>query len=148
VSLLYADTSALLGAYFADEPDHALLRATLLEGDEPVVTSELTRAEIASAVRGAAAAGRLPRWRALLDRIDADCAEDGPIALLALRPRVVLPTAHRLVLDHRLRTLDAIHLAVAVEECPELAGDGEDVAFVTRDRDQGIAATALGLTVR
>jgi len=41
-----------------------------------------------------------------------------------------------------------IHLAVAVEECPELAGDGEGVAFVTRDSDQGTAATALGLTVR
>jgi hypothetical protein len=101
------------------------------------VTSELTRVEIASAVRGAAAAGRLPRWRTLLDRIDADCGEDGPIALLALRPRGVLPTAHRLLLDHRLRTLAAIHLAVAVEECPELASDGEHVAFVTRDGDQG-----------
>ena len=148
MSLLYADTSALLRAYFADEPDHTLLRATLLEGDEPVVTSELTRVEIASAVRGAAAAGRLPRWRELLDRIDADCGEDGPITLLALRSRVVLPTAHRLVLDHRLRTLDAIHLAVAVEECPQLAADGEGVAFVTRDSEQEIAATALGFTVR
>jgi len=147
VSLLYADTSALLRAYFADEPDHALLRAALLEGDEPVVTSELTRVELASAIRGAAAAGRLPRWRELLDRIDADCGEDGPIDLLALRPHVVLPTAHRLVLDQRLRTLDAIHLAVAVEECPELA-DGEGVAFVTRDSDQRIAATEVGLTVR
>ena len=139
---------SLLRAYFADEPDHALLRATLLEGDEPVVTSELTRVEVASAVRGAATAGRLPRWRELLDRIDADCGEDGPVALLAVRPLVVLPTAHRLVLEHRLRTLDAIHLAVAVEECPELAGDGEGVTFVTRDSDQGTAATALGLTVR
>ena len=139
---------SLLRAYFADEPDHALLRATLLEGDEPVVTSELTRVEVASAVRGAATAGRLPRWRELLDRIDADCGEDGPVALLAVRPLVVLPAAHRLVLEHRLRTLDAIHLAVAVEECPELAGDGEGVTFVTRDSDQGTAATALGLTVR
>lgn len=146
MSLRYADTSALLRAYFADEPDHAQLRASLLEGDEPVVTSEVTRVEMASAVRAAAVAGRLPRWRELLDRIDADCAEDGPIALLALRPRLVLPTAHRLVLDHRLRTLDAIHLAVALEECPELA-DGEDVVFVTRDKDQAVVAGALGLRV-
>ncbi|HZD71702.1 MAG TPA: type II toxin-antitoxin system VapC family toxin [Actinomycetes bacterium] len=146
MSLRYADTSALVRAYFADEPDHAPLRASLLEADDPVVTSEVTRVEIASAVRGAAATGRLPHWRGLLDRIDADCAEDGPIALLALRPRVVLPTAHRLVLDHRLRTLDAIHLAVAVEECPALA-DGEDIVFVTRDRNQGAVAAALGLSV-
>lgn len=147
MSLLYADTSALIRAYFTDEPDHAELRGLLLEGDEPVVTSELARVELASAVRAAARAGRLRRWRALLFRFDADCQEEGPIALLRLRAEAVLPTAHRLVLDHRLRTLDALHLAVALEECPALAG-GEEVVFVTRDDDQSAAARALGFTLR
>ncbi|MGH2670789.1 MAG: PIN domain-containing protein, partial [bacterium] len=59
MSLLYADTSALVRAYFEDEPDHARLREKLLEGEEPVVTSELARVELASAIRAAAETGRL-----------------------------------------------------------------------------------------
>lgn len=147
MSLVYADTSALLRAYFADEPDHAGLRAMLLEGGEPVVTSELARMELASAVRAAATAGRLRRWRGVLARFDADCQDDGPIALLRLRPEVVLPTAYELVLKHRVRTLDALHLAAAVEECPALA-PGEAVVFVTRDANQAATAVALGLVGR
>lgn len=147
MTLLYADPSALIRAYFVDEPDHAELRALLLEGTEPVITSEIGRIEVASAVRSAARSGRLRRWRGLLDRIDADCQEDGPIALLRLRPDVVFPIAYRLVLDHRVRTLDGVHLAVATEECPVLAGNGE-IGFVTRDRNQAKAATALGLIVQ
>ncbi len=147
MSLLYADPSALVRAYFADEPDHASLRSLLLEGAEPVVTSELARVELASAVRAASRAGRLRKWRGLLARIDADCGEEGPLTLLALRPAVVLEPAYRLVLEHRLRTLDAVHLAVALAECPALA-DGEEVVFVTRDEEQAAAAAAVGLAVR
>jgi uncharacterized protein len=146
MSLLYADTSALLRAYFADEPDHASLRTRLLEGDDPVITSEITRVEIASAIRAAARAGRLRQWQDLLARIDADAGEEGPLTLLALRSSVVLPTAYRLVLQHRLRTLDALHLAVALEEGPALA-DEDAVVFVTRDADQAAAAAAAGLSV-
>ena len=146
LSLLYADTSALLRAYFPDETDHALLRARLLEGTEPVVTSELARVEFASAVRAAGLDRRVRAWRDLLGRFDEDSAPDGPVALLELHPGTVLPAARRLVLEHRLRTLDAIHLAVAIEECPAYAG-GLDIVFVTRDGDQAAAARALGLTL-
>ncbi len=146
MTLLYADTSAILRA-FADEPDHAGLRALLLDSDEPVVTSEIARIEMASAVRAAAKPGRLRRWRGLLARMDADFGEGGPITLLALRPERVLPVAYKLVLEHRLRTLDATHLAVAIEECPRLA-EGGDFVFVSRDADQARAAGALGLAVR
>lgn len=147
MSLLYADTSALVRAYLADEPDHAALRRLLLEGDEPVVTSELARVELASAVRAAARSGRLAAWREILAIFDAHCAEGGPVALLALRPPVVLPRARELVVTHALSTLDAIHLAVALEECPPIAA-GEDVVLVTRDPAQAGAARALGLGVR
>lgn len=146
MTLLYADTSALVRAYFEDEGDHALLREELLEGADPVVTSELARVELASAIRAATIAGRLRRSSGLLARIDADCDEHGPIAMLRLRADAVLPVAYNLVLEHRLRTLDAIHLAVALEECPVLAGD-DDVVFVTRDEDQAAAARAVGFTV-
>lgn len=146
VALYYADTSALVRAYFADEVDHSLLRELLLEDGNPVVTSEITRVEIASAVRAASSGGRLRRWRALLARIDADCGAGGPVMLLALRLDLVLPAARSLVLDHGLRTLDALHLAVAIEQCPILVDDGE-ITFVTRDRVQAAAAEALGFLV-
>ncbi len=133
-------------AYFEDEQDHAPLRGRLLEGGEPIVTSELARVELASAIRSAGTAGRLRRSAGLLARIDADCEENGPIALLRLRPEAVLPLAYSIVLEHRLRTLDAIHLAVALEECPVLAGD-DDIVFVTRDEDQAVAAAAVGFSV-
>jgi len=144
VSLIYADSSALVRAYFPDEPDHADLRTLLLEGNEAVVTSEIARLELASAARGASSGGRLSRWSELLARIDVDLAEGGPIGPIGLRPDLILPAAYRLVVEHRLRTLDAIHLAVCVEECPAFAGD-DTIIFVTRDREQAAAARALGL---
>ena len=144
MSLIYADSSALVRAYFPDEPDHADMRTLLLEGNEPVVTSEIARLELASAARAASSGGRLSRWSELLARIDLDLAEGGPIGPIGLRPDLILPAAYRLVVEHRLRTLDAIHLAVCVEECPAFAGD-DTIIFVTRDGEQAAAARALGL---
>lgn len=144
--LLYADSSAIIRAYFADEADHDQLRALLLEGAEAVMTSELARVELAGAVRSAHRAHRLRRPGSLLARIDADCGPDGPIALLCLEPSKVLPLAYRLVGEHPLRTLDAIHVAVAFEEAGVLAHD-QEMAFVTRDQNQARAARAIGLTI-
>lgn len=145
--MLYADTSALARAYFRDEPDHELLRALLFEGGGRVVTSELARLELASAVQSAFRAGRLSSTSRLPARIEADLREGGLVMPIRLRPRVVLPSAHMLLVEHRLRTLDAIHLAVALGEAPALA-DGEEVVFVTRDTGQAAAARACGLSVR
>ena len=147
MSLLYADSSALLRAYFADEVDHAELRNLLLGDREAVVTSEITRLELASAVRSAYSAGRVARSSDMLGRIEGDLAEDGVISPIDLRADVIIPTAYRFILEHRLRPFDAIHLAVCLEDCPSLAGD-EEVVFVTRDSDQARAAQALGLKVR
>jgi uncharacterized protein len=144
LSLLYADTSALVRAYFAHEPEHAQLRARLLEGNEAVVTSELTRLEFASAVSAAARTGRTRRTRLFLDRFDADCGNSGPIALLRLDPEDVFPLAYRLLAEHDLRTLDALHLAVASTSATALAG-ADSVVLVTRDGRQAAAAAAMGL---
>jgi predicted nucleic acid-binding protein len=146
LSVLYADTSALVRAYFADEPEHQELRARLLEGEEAVVSSEITRLEFASAVGAAARTRRLRRSRLFLDRFDADCIDDGPIALLRLEPEEVFPLAYRLLTEHDLRTLDAIHLAVASTSARALSG-GEPVMLVTRDQRQAAAATAMGLAI-
>ncbi|MGH3812735.1 MAG: type II toxin-antitoxin system VapC family toxin [Pseudonocardiaceae bacterium] len=146
MSVRYADTSALVRCYLVDEADHERLRALLLEGREPVVTSELTRVELASALSTAARSGRLRRPDWLLARADADCGPDGPIALLALDPGTVLPRARQLVLDHPVRTLDAIHLAVAATTATELAA-GEPLEFVTCDQRQAQTADVLGLAL-
>lgn len=147
MSLLYADTSALARLYLADEPDHAALRRLLLDSDEQIVTSEVSRLELTSAVCGAERAGRIADRDEVLTRIEADCLRGGSVHLLSLRPERTFPTAQRLLLEHRLRTLDAIHLAVALEDAPAFAGS-EEVVLVTRDDDQAAAARALGLAVR
>jgi predicted nucleic acid-binding protein len=146
VSVLYADTSAILRAYFADEQEHETLRSQLLEGDEPVVTSEITRLEVASAATASARAGRIADPAVVLAAFDADCGDDGPITLLALEPKDALTRAVDLVQQQRLRSLDAIHVAVALSVVHLIAA--EDLGFVTCDHAQGVAATALGLTVR
>ncbi len=146
MSLLYADTSAIVSAYFADENDHERLSALLLEGDDVVVTSELARVEFASAVHAAARTARIDEPGAILARFDADCQEDGAITLLQLRPDADLPAARRMLVDHKLRTLDAIHLSVAVHVAWPLAA-GVPFSLVTRDERQAEAGLALGVTV-
>lgn len=147
VGAIYADSSALVRAYFPDEPEHKSLREMLLEGQWHVAASEITRIEFAAAARRAVRGGRAPLLQTLLDQFDADCAPGGPIRLLALDPALVLPRAYALVLEHRLRALDAVHLAVALEQYRPIAAD-TDVVFVTRDQDQAAAASALGFAVR
>lgn len=146
MSLLYVDTSALIRVYFVDEPDHEELSALLIEGSEAAVSSELTRVELASAVAAAVRARRLRQPELVLDRFDADCADDGPLTLLRLDAKAALPLARTLVTEHRLRTLDAIHIAVALTDASALAM-GEPLVLVTRDRRQAEAAKELGLTV-
>lgn len=145
----YADTSALVRCWLPgeDQEDRERLRALLMDGPDPVVTSELTRVELASAVEAAVRAGRMRRSTGLLARADRTWGRDGPVALLALEPRTVLPLARTIVLDHAVRTLDALHLAVACSTTLELAA-GDAVEFVTRDARQAEAASALGLVVR
>lgn len=146
MNLHYTDTSALMRCYFADEPDHRELRALLLGGDAPVVTSELTRLEMVGAVHAAHRAGRLDDPDARVAVIDVDCGADGPITLLRMEPDVVFAEATRLVARYPLRSLDALHLAVARTTAAELAC-GEPIVLVTRDIRQGAAARELGMTV-
>jgi uncharacterized protein len=140
--MLYADTSALVRAYLTDEPGHAGLRRTLLDGDEPVMCSELARVELAGAVRSAERSGRVRRHSDILDRFDVDCSTR--VALVRFDAATVLPTARALLLAHRLRTLDALHLAVAIGAA---LATGDALVFVTRDRDQAAVASTLGFAV-
>lgn len=147
MTVLYADPSALIRAYLADEPDHAELRAMLLEGADHVISSEIARVEQASAARAAARAGRIEAVGDLLDRFDLHTRSEARITLLVLRPEAILGRAYDLVTAHKLRALDAIHLAVALEDGRTVAA-GDELVFVTRDEDQAAAARELGLAVQ
>lgn len=127
----------MLRAYLHDEPEHPRLREVLLESGESVLTSEIARVEFGSAVRRARKTGRATRW--ILGQFDADCS-DGTVTLLAFRGEAVLGRAYDIATEHPLRTLDAIHVAVALEERPDV--------FVTRDERQARVAATLGLAVR
>ncbi|MEU0795210.1 type II toxin-antitoxin system VapC family toxin [Amycolatopsis sp. NPDC005961] len=145
MTVLYADTSAVVGAYLVDEPDHAELRKLLIEGDHVVLTSELTRLEFASAVTAAKRTGRIPDAREFLAQFDEDTRS--VFGVIPLSPPRIFAAARRLVTDkYPVRTLDAIHIAVAMHDTAELTG-GEPVAFVTRDQRQGEAAKASGFEV-
>jgi predicted nucleic acid-binding protein len=115
------------------------LRRLLRNSGEAVLASELVRVELARAAMSAVRARRISDVGSVLLRIEADLG--GLIGLLELEPSTVLPCARQLVLEHRLGMLDAIHLAVAVEERRR---SPDPVVFVTRDADQAAAATALG----
>lgn len=143
--MIYADTSALGRVYFADEEDHVPLRALLVDGDEPVVSSQLARLEIASAVVRAGHAGRLDDATTIVNAFDAHCRANGPFTLLRLEADRILDASQRLVVRHGLRTLDAMHLAVALEDAVSLAE--ERLLFVSRDVEQATAARAEGLSV-
>ncbi len=145
VTALYADTSALVGAYLADEPEHATLQELLFGGENLVLTSELTRVEFASAITAAKRLGRVPDARQFLSRFDAD--SQSLLGVIPLAPHRIFPAARRLVMDnYPVRTLDAVHIAVAMHDTAELTG-GEQVTLVTRDQRQAEAAKANGLAV-
>jgi predicted nucleic acid-binding protein len=146
VTVLYADTSAVVRAHLPNEPDHEELASLLFEGEHRVITSELTRIEFASAMASARSAGRIRYARPALARFDAD-AGSGVLTVIPLVPQVIMPAAYRLAADNpTLRTLDAIHLAVALHDTQGLTG-GAPVTLVTRDQRQADAAKAHGLEV-
>lgn len=145
MTVLYADTSALVGAYLSDEADHAELRSLLIDGGHLVLTSELTRLEFASAITAAKREGRIPDAREFLAQFDEDARS--VLGVIPLAPPRIFPAARRLVTEnHPVRTLDAIHIAVAMHSTAELTG-GEHVTFVTRDQRQADAAKANGFEV-
>lgn len=145
MSILYADTSALMGAYLHDEPEHGVLTALLLDGNDVVITSELTRVEVASAATAAARARRIRYAERLRQRFDLDCTDDGPLSLLTFDAATVFPLARDMVSEHALRTLDALHLAVALSTATRL---DDEIVLVTRDARQAAAAQERGLAVR
>jgi len=146
VTVYYADTSALLVSYLPDEAGSEALRALLLEGRDPVLACRLVDVEVPRALVTGVRRGRIPAaaLHALLRQYDRDVGSHRRVELLGVGT-AALRRARDLVTRHPLRTLDAIHLAVADGDGRRLAGHDDDLVFVTRVPAQAAAAAALGL---
>lgn len=130
MTLFYADSSALV-KMVREEPETTALRALFAEAD--IVTCELVLAELPRAIRRAVALdAQLP-----LERLMEQAGEIiGAIGLIPLDRSLLL--AAGALAEPALRTLDAIHVAAAIEANPL-------DAFVTYDERQAAAARLAGL---
>ena len=122
----YLDSSAL-ATLVIDEPETDALRRTLRTATRPV-TSDLARTELMRSVRRHAE-DRMVMARLVLDSVS-----------IMSMPASTFDAAGRLD-PANLRSLDALHLAAALELGDDLDG------FITYDRRLAEAATALGLPV-
>ena len=120
--LVYLDASALVKLVVAEQESAALAAAL---GRDRLVSSELALAEVPRAVR--AAGGRDVPLERLMRGLD----------FVALTRRVLAAAGS--FEDRYLRTLDAIHVASALEIAPDLH------AFITYDAAQARAARQAGL---
>ena len=122
----YLDSSAL-AKLVIDEPETDALRRTLRTATRPV-TSDLARTELMRSFR------RHAEDRMVIARLVLDS-----VSIMSM-PASTFDAAGRLD-PANLRSLDALHLAAALELGDDLDG------FITYDRRLAEAATALGLPV-
>ena len=138
--MLYADTSALLPYYRAESASVAV-EALLLAQTQPVLISDLTRVEFASA---------LARWvrldeltEAQANRLESAFYEDiseGRFQMAGLERANYERAMHWLLTRRtRLRTLDVLHLACA---------EAHESQLLTMDDDLFEAAGFLGIATR
>jgi predicted nucleic acid-binding protein len=130
VALFYADASALV-KLVRDEPESRALRTFIADAD--LVSSELVLAELPRAIRRAAAHDPKLPLDELIDR-----ARDLVDAVALLPIDTVLLMAAGALAEPALRTLDAIHVAAAVDLSPL-------DAFLSYDERQSAAARLAGL---
>lgn len=144
--IAYLDSSALVRAYLADEPDHASI-VRLLGADEiAVVTGSWTRIEVSGALVRAARVHRGDET-VLLAILDADLSSAGAITVVHADQDAVEDRALQLVRTYAIRAMDAWHLAVAEIVLPALAEAGEEQHFISRDVQQADVARSLGFLV-
>lgn len=130
MALYYLDASALVKLVWV-EPQSASLRTFLASDD--LISSELVLTEVPRAIRRAAAADPVLPVAQLMQQVE-DLLE--AIALLPV-DRALLAAAGALT-EPALRSLDAIHVASAIDAMPV-------DAFVSYDASQSAAARLAGL---
>lgn len=123
----YVDTSALVKLVVTERETPAL-HEWLAETGAELVSCDLTRTELIRAVRRVAA-DRVVQARQVLD------------AVTLINPSTATYDNAALLEPQILRTLDALHLASALELGDDLSG------LITYDTRMAEAASALGLAV-
>ncbi|TDO44056.1 hypothetical protein EV643_11779 [Kribbella sp. VKM Ac-2527] len=139
--IIYVDSSVLVRAYLPDEQGYEAAN-DLLFGEDALVTSTWTLVEVTSALTRAARSGRAD-LDGLLAAFETDTAVDGPVTLLRPDPVAVEARAIEIVRDHAIRSLDALHLAVAELAAMPLSSP-EACGFASRDHAQAEVAAKLG----
>jgi uncharacterized protein len=144
--IAYLDSSVLVRSYLEDEDGHREAIALLENPDITYVTGTWTRIEVSGALTRAARSGRgATDEQGLLATLDADLGANGRVTELTVPQADAEQKALGLVREHALRALDAWHLAVASLTVPALAEpEQEEIAFASRDDDQGAVAERLG----
>jgi uncharacterized protein len=147
MSIVYLDSSVLLRAYLVEEPGHADAQ-TLLTGTDALVTARWTLVEATSALTRAHRARRIVDLQTALAVLAADTGPDGAVTLLTAPSTAVESEAMRLCRTHGLRSLDALHLAVALLAASPLTEPSDPLSFASRDDAQAAAALTEGLRLR
>jgi predicted nucleic acid-binding protein len=142
--IAYLDSSLLTRAYLSDEAGHEAANEVMARRDIAFVTGRFTRIEVSGALMRAVRAGRHSSREVALAALDSDLGPGGRVAEANPPAQDVEHIALALVREHGLRTLDALHLAVASIVLPKLADKGEPIGFASRDGDQATVAESLG----
>jgi predicted nucleic acid-binding protein len=142
--IIYVDSSVLARAYLPDENGHDAANQ-LLYGEDALVTSTWTLVEVTSALSRAARSHRA-QLDDLLAAFDSDTSVDGPVTLLRPDAVAVESRAIEIVRRYAIRSLDALHVAVAELAAMPLAAP-ETCGFASRDAAQAEVAGQLGFVL-
>jgi len=137
VTALYVETSAVL-AWLLDEPEAAEVRASV-DSAGTVVTSELTWAEVERVVARGESSGALRGADA--QKLRGSVARQRAAWMSMTVSAAVLARTGRVFSVEPVRTLDALHLATALEFTKAFP----DLRILTFDRRIAENALALGI---
>jgi predicted nucleic acid-binding protein len=136
--MIYFDTSALAKKYFINETGHGKVLEILKANPNKLFTSSLTYVEALSALTR-----RKHEIRDCDEAVVALKDDCDAFSVWAIDDEI-LTSAADLIILHRLRSADAIHLATALSISRHMKGN---VFFVCSDRDLWLAAGKEGLSV-
>jgi uncharacterized protein len=145
--LRYFDTSALVKRYDPREIGAITVMNMFLDTKSlPIFTSTITLLEIASAFRTKQRQAVMTQGdvNAGMATFDAHCSNDH---ILVQPKSSTYLEARRLILTHKLRAYDSLHIATAISVVQIANIALIDLEFVTSDQDQAAAAIAEGLSV-
>lgn len=144
--VLYFDTSALIKRYDPNETGSSTV-ITLLSTPQTVFTSSLTAVEVVSTFRIKERNGVFTSAEVKLAVAAFEAHAAAEYKLVAPQPGSYLE-AKRLLLAHKLRAYDAMHIATALTIVQAAGIKPGQLEFWTGDKDQAAAAKAEEFAVR